>query len=120
MKFTLPTLTSSQQVISAQFSANGNSASGSANVRIHQVNNSWEPSNLTSNSSYNSAIEDNTYVSNSTTTYNWDINNIAKKWYCSNVNTGLMLDTDAKIGYQTTTPPPANLVTLGSSIAVTI
>lgn len=99
LKFNLPTLTSSEMVIGAQLNLYLNEATVSNQINVHKVKSNWTAdvnNNLGWNNkpSYNSDIEDYNIVSGSSKWVSWDVTSIAKEWYTSGDNFGLMLKSD--------------------------
>ncbi|MDT8716244.1 DNRLRE domain-containing protein, partial [Clostridium sp. 19966] len=96
VKFDLPQLSSSDMVINAQLSLNCYELfNGGGQVNVHKVLSDWNTTNITwaNQPGYNSRIEDyNTPVAGQWSDF--DITSIAKEWYNSGNNFGLMLKAD--------------------------
>lgn len=94
IKFNLPNLSSSDLITYAVFNAISINHSGSAasQVNVHEVLGGWDSSTITWNNKppYNTKIEDYCLIQSSAW-QQWDITNIAKKWYSTGNNYGLML-----------------------------
>ncbi|MDT8719689.1 discoidin domain-containing protein, partial [Clostridium sp. 19966] len=96
VKFELPQLGPSDMVIHAQLSLACDSLyNGGGQVNVHKVLSDWNTTNITwaNQPGYNSRIEDyNTPVAGQWSDF--DITSIAKEWYNSGNNFGLMLKAD--------------------------
>lgn len=95
IKFTLPPLTSADLVTSARLyltPRDGRSDPNNSQINVHKVTGSWDPSTINWNNkpSYNPNIEEYQIIG-AFNTYSWDITSIAKEWYSTGVNNGLML-----------------------------
>ncbi|MHC1731936.1 MAG: DNRLRE domain-containing protein [Bacteroidales bacterium] len=93
IKFTsLPQISSSEMITNAWLEVACSSTEGS-HVNVHEVLNNWDSSTITWNNqpAYNPIVEDYQQVLNGNTIYDWNITNIAKKWYSTNNNYGLIL-----------------------------
>ena len=95
LKFNLPALNSGDLIWSASLTLiprDGRSDPYNSQIDVHQITSSWDSTTVTWNNqpSYNSTIEEYQIVG-AYQAYNWDITSIAKNWYSSGVNNGLML-----------------------------
>jgi RHS repeat-associated protein len=96
LKFTLPQLKSSDTVTGAQLNCFVNDVqNGGVQVNAHKVLSDWNSSALSwgNKPDYNSKIEDFQVIN----TYGWtyfNVTSIAKEWYNSGNNYGLMLKSD--------------------------
>jgi RHS repeat-associated protein len=93
----LPKLESSDMITNASLYVSS-SYESSSYVNVHEVTGDWQSSTLTWNNKpgYNSIIEDYQQVISDDDTYTWDITNLAKKWYCTSANYGLMLKANSE------------------------
>ncbi|MBT9134320.1 MAG: tRNA3(Ser)-specific nuclease WapA [Firmicutes bacterium] len=103
IKFDLPTLTTADLVVAADLTLYLTNANAhNAQVNAHQVTAAWDTNTINWNNkpSFDSRIEDYQIISE-VGFYNWDITGIAKKWYTTGANNGLMLKTinDESQGY---------------------
>jgi len=103
VKFELPTLTTADLVVAAELKLYlTNANSNAAQVNAHKVTAAWDTNTITWNNrpGFNSRIEDYQIVSG-VGSYKWDITSIAKGWYTTGANDGLMLKTanDENQGY---------------------
>lgn len=99
MRFDLPPLQTGDMIIGARLNLEYSlsQSSGGGQVNVHQVTSNFDYSNLywTNQPSYNSLIEDYAIINGTSPDYYWDITKIAKNWYASSNNYGLMLEQDA-------------------------
>ncbi|GFZ34395.1 hypothetical protein CSC2_49210 [Clostridium zeae] len=99
----LPKLTTGDMITNANmYLLKETSASGAfSQINVHKVTSAWEAPNIRWNSqpSYDSKIVDYG-VLNKDQWYMWDITSIAKEWYTTGTNNGLMLKyNDENAGY---------------------
>jgi hypothetical protein len=95
----LPPVASNEMVTSAWLELGCNDTDGSQ-VNVHEVLSNWDSTTITwsNQPSYNSIVEDYQQINTGSTIYSWDITNIAKKWYSSGNNYGLMLKANNETG----------------------
>lgn len=96
IKFTLPTITSAEMIVGAQLDLYLREAPVENEINVHRVTSNWNAdasNNLTWNSqpSFSPEIEDYNIVSGSDKWVSWDVTEIAKSWYITGNNYGLML-----------------------------
>ncbi|CDM67294.1 Hypothetical protein CM240_0115 [Clostridium bornimense] len=104
IKFKLPSeITSAEMVLKAQLNlALWSNSDGRSQINVHKVLNNWDTRNITWNNQpgYNSRIEDYAMVNGSGGSwYSWDITSIAKEWFTTGNNYGLLLKTEGDGGY---------------------
>ena len=93
ISFTLPTLTTADMVIEAYLNMDLMTANANAyQVDVHKVTGSWDPStiNWANKPAFDPGIKDYQMVQ-SVQKYYWDITPIAKEWYNTGNNFGIML-----------------------------
>lgn len=99
IKFSIPELTSAETIIKAELALNLYDSQGTNQINVHKVLNDWN-ANSTSNLStaskpgYSEKIEDYSIVSGKENWQSWDITSIAKEWYNTGNNFGLMLKSN--------------------------
>ncbi len=105
MKFDLPSLTSSDMVVDAElylFYWSPESSLTTHKINAHNVTQNFDPSNISWNSQpgYDSNITDYYIVSNPNQNHwaQWNITGIAKQWYTTGNNYGVMLEEDSSGG----------------------
>jgi RHS repeat-associated protein len=88
----LPKLTSGEMITGAWLELVCYTTEGSY-VNAHEVLSGWDSTSITWNNkpSYNSTIEDYQNITAGSARYFWNITNIAKKWYSSENNYGVLL-----------------------------
>lgn len=106
IKFTLPTLSSADMVTYSELALwLYNSNSTVRQINAHKVLANWDSATITWNNkpNFDSTVEDYAQVSgNSGNYFIWDVTSIAKEWYTSGNNYGLMLkNKDESVGYNT-------------------
>ena len=91
LRFTLPKLSSGDMVISATFGLASDQVPTGAQINVHKVNFDWINQYLcwNSNPGYDSKIQDYQMMYGQNVA--WDITTIAKEWYNTGKNYGLML-----------------------------
>lgn len=109
---TLPTLTSADIVVNAQFSLyKPYTSSATANIEVHKVNEAWSSSAISwdNQPSFSDIIADYTVCQNAGR-YQWDITELVYSWY-EDANYGMMFKVPSDIENGTT----ANLMQFYSS-----
>jgi len=106
IQFTLPTLSSADMVIYSELALwLYDSNSSVRQINVHKVLGNWDSATITWNNkpNFDSTVEDYVQVSGSSGAYFiWVITSIAKEWYTSGNNYGLMLkNKDESVGYNT-------------------
>ncbi len=96
LSFNLPKLTSADMIIGAQLEVATQSASVANQINVHKVTSAWKAdssNNLGWNNqpSYDAKVEDYNVVSGSGNWFAWNVINVAKEWYATGNNYGLML-----------------------------
>jgi RHS repeat-associated protein len=107
IKFDLPQLATGDMITSATLQlryASGISSNSSSNqINVHNVTQNFDPTNISwaTQPSYDSTIEDYNLIGDSSEDYweQWDVTSIAKKWFTTGNNYGLMLEDDNSGGY---------------------
>jgi RHS repeat-associated protein len=105
IKLPIPTLKASEMVTWAYLDLTLYSADYSnRQINVHKVNSNWDSSTITWNNApaFNTTIEDYQIINSAAgKAYRWDITGIAKDWYLSGNNHGLMLkdNNETTIGY---------------------
>jgi len=99
IKFNLPSLTSAEMVTQAQLNIVLNSAPASNQINVHKVTSYWNSDassglSWSNKPGFNSKIEDYNIVSGSNKWVTWDVTSIAKEWYNTGSNYGLMLKSN--------------------------
>ncbi|MEI7668328.1 MAG: DNRLRE domain-containing protein, partial [Erysipelotrichaceae bacterium] len=96
LKFALPSLSASDLVISAKLEMYVLSSATvdptNVAVNVYEVTSPWTENSITWNTkpSYNPIIEDYEMVASSQWVY-WDVTKVAKRWYTSGTNNGLLI-----------------------------
>ncbi|HJV17610.1 MAG TPA: DNRLRE domain-containing protein, partial [Bacillales bacterium] len=106
IKFNLPTISSANVITKATLDLSLFSAKSAASqVDIHKVTQNWDTNTITWNTKpafESSKVQDYQMVQGSVNTdFTWDITNIAKQWYTSQQNYGLMLKANDESGNYT-------------------
>jgi RHS repeat-associated protein len=104
LKFTLPTLSSGSMIIDAKMTIfSYTTVTDPRQVDVHKVTEAWSSDTVTWNNrpSYSSTIEDYQLVQgNSKSAWTFEITSIAKDWYTSGSNNGVMIrNKDETTGY---------------------
>ncbi|URZ05295.1 DNRLRE domain-containing protein [Clostridium felsineum] len=105
IKFDLPQLSSGDMIVSAGLNLEYNPqvSKGSNNqVNVHKVNQDFNPDNLSwgTQPSYDPHVEALSVINSTQQDWiYWDITSIAKQWYTSGNNYGLMLEEDNSSNY---------------------
>lgn len=104
VKLTLPVLNTGDIIFSANYySSLYTSNSSTRQINVHKVLGDWSSSTITWNNApgYNSKVEDYAQVTGAAgDQFSWDITSIAKDWYSTGNNYGLMLkNNDETVGY---------------------
>jgi hypothetical protein len=100
IKFTLPKLQPSSVVTHSDLKLYSKLVyNGGAQVNVHKVTGAWESDTTiwSTAPSYNSMIEDYEIVNGVDKWYTFDITAIAKEWYTSGGNNGLMLKANSEV-----------------------
>ena len=103
IKFKLPSeITSAEMVLKAQLNlALWEDSKGRSQINVHKVLGDWSSSNITWNNQpgYNGRVEDYAMVSGKVCDwYSWDITSIAKEWFTTGNNYGLVLKSEGDGG----------------------
>ena len=99
----IPYLTSADVVVNAQVSLYKSSTSSSNFfVSVHGVNSSWTPSGITwsNKPSFDSNATDFVMVKNAGS-YSWDVTDLAREWYQTNNNYGMVFKANDTVEGQT-------------------
>lgn len=96
IKFSLPNITSADMVVAAQLDLFLNEAPMTNEINVHKVTSDWNADathNLiwSNQPSVDSNVADYNIVSGSSKWVSWDVTEIAKSWYTTGNNYGLML-----------------------------
>ncbi len=100
----LPTLTSADVIVDAQVTLHkAVDSSNTIFVGVHSVNSTWTSSGITwaNKPSFGANVSDFTIVQESGE-YTWDVTDIARGWYETGVNTGMMFKSTDAIETQST------------------
>lgn len=100
----LPQLTSSDVIVDSQIYVLKCNSSESGVMEVHEIYDTWESHSVTwsdmavrgAGGNWNTIVQDYQIV-NSARWYNWDVTNIAQKWYASGENTGMLFCLPASL-----------------------